>query len=278
MDKVWISLYSAHSWSEERIWRRFLEQTQRSTGLLPHRLGQFEPLKPVVPSIEEIAKRIAFAPSHCVQHWILNYGNGIYGIVSYYPSPTEHHGFLYNEITITIPISHFKSAMKDVSIKVWFRDLAECFYAFYGDVELESTINQESQILQRRWNLAYEFPTLGWLTYFSNRVVSFFGLRKVQKLSRYVEHTKDGILITMGDTPEEAGARREEKFRLERILGANSFVVPAALPKVDESMIDTVMLEETDPFYHLPKMPNGERKPKYVYVPSFDALAYEFQT
>ena len=197
-------------------------------------------------------------------------------MIAYYPTPEEHKGFLYNNVFITIPVSRFKSAMGCVDIRNWFCGLAESFHAFYGDVELESTINQESQILQRRWNLKYEFPTFGWLTYFSNRVVSFFGKEKVPSLSPYAEQSKDGILLAMGDTPEEAATRREEKFRLERILGADSFTVPVVLPKIDESTVDTERLYETDPFYHLPKMPNGELKPEFTYVPSFQVLLKEF--
>ena len=219
---------------------------------------------------------MASLPERGIRHWILRYENGIYGHSSYYPTPEEHKGFLYNNVYITIPLSRFKSAMGGIDIRNWFRGLAETFHAFYGDVELESTINQESQILQPRWNLAYEFPTLGWLTYFSNGVVSFFGKEKVPSLSPYAEQSKDGILLTMGDTPEEAAARREEKFRLERILGADSFVVPVVLPRIDESTVDRVRLSKTDPFYYLSKMPNGERKPKHAYVPTFQALVEEF--
>ena len=275
-DRIWISLYSAASWADEAIWTRFLETTRDATGLLPRRMGQFEPLRTVFPSVDEAARMMASLPERGVRHWILRYGNGIYGMIAYYPTPEEHKGFLYNNVFITIPVSRFKSAMGGVDIRNWFCGLAEPFHAFYGDVELESTINQESQILQRRWNLKYEFPTFGWLTYFSNGVVSFFGKEKVPSLSPYAEQSKDGILLAMGDTPEEAATRREEKFRLERILGADSFTVPVVLSKIDESTVDTERLYETDPFYHLPKMPNGELKPEFTYVPSFQVLSKEF--
>lgn len=275
-DEVYIHLFSAASWADESIWRRFLESTQCATGLLPRRFGQFEPLKTAFSSIDETAALLAHEPKVGIRHWILRYGNGIYASVADYPSEIENRGFLYNHFLFTIPLSRFKQTLA-TSIRKWFLELAGCFRAFYGDVELFSTIERESQAFQPRWNLSYEFPTFGWLTYFSNRVVSFFGDDKVPALSPYAERTRDGLLVTMGDTPEEAAERREEKIQLERILGPNSFVVPVALPKVDESTIDTANLDKTDPFYFRPKMPNGERKPQFAYVPSFEDLADEFR-
>lgn len=278
-DNICIHLFSATSWSDEAIWVRYFELNRIAMGLMPRKMGPYEPLRMSFPSVEEAATRFAYQPRIGSRTWLLNYGHRIHADIQHYSSREYHlHGRLFNNVSIHIPLSSFKTLGLEQTTRNWFLGLCELFHAFYGDVEMSSTARQERPVLQSRWNLSFEFPTLGWLTYFSNRVVSFFGTEKVQLLSQYVKQFKDGILIEMGDTPEEAASRREEKFEVERILGANSFVVPVTLPKVDESMIDYDKIREMDPFYHLPKMPNGERKPERVYVPSFDDLACEFQT
>lgn len=276
-DRIQISLFSAASWADDAIWTRFLEMTQDATGLLPRKMGHYEPLRMTFSSVEVAAKQFAFEPSVGNRTWLLNYDHRIDADFTHYSSEEFHMGGrLDNEISISIPLSCYRKLGLERTIKRWFRGLAENVHAFYGDVELSTTNRQERQLYQPRWNLNFEFPTLGWLTYFSNGVVSFFGKEKVSRLSPYAEQLKDGILLTMGDSPEEAAARREEKFRLERILGADSFVVPVVLPKIDESTVDIAQLHKTDPFYHLPKMPNGELKPEFTYVPSFQVLSKEF--
>ena len=272
-----ISLYSAASWADDAIWVRFLEMTQDATGLLPRKMGHYEPLRMTFPSVEVAAKQFAFEPSVGNRTWLLNYGHRIHADFTHYSSEEYHvGGRLNNEIKISVPLTWYRKLGLERTIKRWFVGLVENAHAFYGDVDLNTTNRQERQLYQPRWNLNFEFPTLGWLTYFSNGVISYFGKEKVSRLSPYAEQLKDGVLLTMGDTPEEAAARREEKFRLERILGADSFVVPVVLPRIDESTVDIWQLSKTDPFYHLPKMPNGERKPEFTYVPTFQALAKEF--
>ena len=57
----------------------------------------------------------------------------------------------------------------------------------------------------------------------------------------------------------------------------NSFTTPVAFPKPnynDEAMRRQAM--DTDPFFGWPKLPNGDQKPRFAYVPPYWILAEEF--
>lgn len=266
-----VSFFSAAEWFDPVVWEAFFSALTECLSLTPRKYCEIESKWFPCDSLPQMAADIA-----CVNHrkwkqceafsWTVRLDGRAFANIDLWKRKSR----MYSECRLRLPARWATRDGRPADLERFLAKGVGILSAFYGDMDLWSAIDGESSPGRAPWNLKYEFPTFRWRTFFGNAVVSFFGERKFDGLPCRTERLDSGMLLDFGATPEEADLNRNRKLEAERILGAYSFVVPAAFPQVD---VDSDRFRRSmfrlDPFWHLPRMPGGARKPEFTYVPSF---------
>lgn len=283
-----VSIFSTASWSNPNLWESVFDSLNADLSLKIRSLNRCrrgESSRRLIQSNQEAATLVSELKQGSTElmtdhsYCLVAFGKGISAEV-YFPSITQvldKREYSYDSFRLMISCETAMRPPMSKNLFISFKHLTELLKAFYAEIELDSVIAGEQAPYCRRWNLSYEFPTLSWINYFSNMVVDFFGRLKFDRLPCTVLKWPNGICTRFGNSPDEGDLMRSCKLHAEQILGMDSFTCPVAFPKPLEDFDSYLQGSLRDSFFGKPKLLNGDPKPEFTYVPSFEDLAREFQ-
>lgn len=285
--KITISVFSATDWANVDLWESVLALVENSLHIRLARYGRGSPMRLKAVSLRTVAESLVQFRRNPwsddipeTSRWLLGFDHSRVWCVVDYPSVKDMESRdLYRQFgrfDIIIPPSVFFNNEVSATFPDFLSGLTRIFGACFALTDRFGIFAEElAPYCPHR--LEHEFPTLSWINFFSNRVVDFFGRDKFAKLPCEVVEWPNGLCTKFGKSPEEADLRRTDKLRAEEILGMYSFTTPVAFPKPnynDEDARRHAM--DTDPCFGWPKLPNGDPKPRFAYVPPYWVLAEEF--
>ena len=287
--KIAISVFAATDWADVGLWESVLAFVEDSLHIRLARYGRGSPMKrrlkadslrTVAESLVQFRRNPWSADIPETSWWWLDFDRSRVWCEVDYPSVKDMESRdlhrRYGRFDINIPPTLFFKKEVSAAFPAFLSGLTRLLGACFALTDRFGIFAEElAPYCPHR--LEHEFPTLSWINFFSNRVADFFGRDKFARLPCEVVEWPNGLCTKFGKSPEEADLRRTDKLRAEEILGMNSFTTPVAFPKPnynDEAMRRQAM--DTDPFFGWPKLPNGDQKPRFAYVPPYWILAEEF--
>ena len=279
-DQLTIAFFSAADWFDPKVWIDLFATLEETLSISPQKYCLTESKWFPFVSMEATANDMTVNVLNDKKtvrkeyfSWTIRFDGRSFANLDLWKRSTE----MYNECRFRFPGDWVSNDSKRTSLRLFFERAVSNMLSFYGSMDLVSIVSNESSPGRAFYNLRYEFPTFNWMSFFSNAVISFFGKGNFGILPCRILNLPTGMVFTFGETPEEADLNRNRKLAAEKILGMDSFVVPAAFPPIDSSSERwRQSMWRLDPAWHLPRMLDGSRKPQYTYVPTFETLAAEF--
>jgi len=105
------------------------------------------------------------------------------------------------------------------------------FQPFYAFCDVSTNITRKKKLTGFAVNIQAELVGMFWLTYLSEKYVSYFGADRISQLPSQQLDGISGALIELGPSPDELEISRGNA---EKILGEKSFVDP--LLDIDKPM------------------------------------------